>query len=135
MAKGFKHGDGATPNKLPEFTYTGDYEFIDDGDKNWRIKLFTSGTFVFTSIGNASNGIDVFCVGGGGGGAGHMSGGGTYGKGGEGGGGNGRIANNRGYDGTVNTGGGGGGGIYGDSGCGGAGGSGIVIIRNTRGVA
>jgi hypothetical protein len=67
---------GASNNNIPEFTYSGDFQFIDDGDKNWRIKLLTSGTFKFTSIGNAANGIDVFCVGGGGGGSASGGGGG-----------------------------------------------------------
>ena len=58
-------GGGGTVNEIPEFTYSGDFEFIDDGDKNWRIRLLTSGTFAFNSLGNAANGIDVFCVGGG----------------------------------------------------------------------
>ena len=53
---------------LPEFTYTGTYQFIDDGDKNWRIKFLTSGTLNFSRLGNAADGIDVFCVGAGGGG-------------------------------------------------------------------
>ena len=66
MAKGFKHGAGGViTNKVPKFTYSGDYQFIDYGDKNWRIKLLTSGNLVFTSLGNAADGIDVFCVGGG----------------------------------------------------------------------
>lgn len=69
-------GGSVNSGKIPEFTYSGDFEFIDDGDKNWRIKLLTSGTFTFTSLGNAAKGIDVFCVGGGGGGSAGGGGGG-----------------------------------------------------------
>lgn len=53
--------------RIPKFTYTGSYELIDDGNGNWRIKFKSSGTLTFTSLGNASKGIDVFLVGGGGG--------------------------------------------------------------------
>ena len=49
-------------NKLPNFTYSGDYLFADDGDNNWHVKLLSSGTLVFYSLGNAANGIDSFCV-------------------------------------------------------------------------
>ena len=55
--------------RIPKFTYTGNYQFIDDGSGNWRIKFLSSGTLTFTSLGNARKGIDVFLVGGGGGGA------------------------------------------------------------------
>lgn len=58
-------GGSSYANKLPNFTYSGDYLFADDGDNNWHVKLLTSGTLVFNSLGNAANGIDVFCVGGG----------------------------------------------------------------------
>ena len=58
----------------PYFSYTGTYEIVDDsGNKksdltgNWKIKFLSSGTLTFKNLGNASNGIDVFCVGGGGG--------------------------------------------------------------------
>lgn len=68
----------------PEFTYTGDYEFIDDGDRNWRIKFLSSGTLKFTKLGNADGGIDLFLMGGGGsGGQGELyyaGGGGREGK-------------------------------------------------------
>ena len=62
----------------PEFTYTGDYEIVDDSDNpisdfanwknNWKIRFLTSGTLTFTNLNGAENGIDVFLVGGGGGG-------------------------------------------------------------------
>lgn len=58
---------GASGSGLPEFTYTGNYSLIDDGDGNWRIKFLTSGTLTFTKLGSAGKGIDVFLVGGGGG--------------------------------------------------------------------
>lgn len=51
-------------SKLPKFTYTGTYELINDGGKNWRIKFLTSG--IFTPSKNMS--VDIFLVGGGGGG-------------------------------------------------------------------
>lgn len=60
-------GGNAGGSGLPEFTYTGTYQLIDDGDGNWRIKFLTSGVLTFTSLGNAKKGIDVFLVGGGGG--------------------------------------------------------------------
>ena len=65
----------ASAKGLPEFTYTGTYQTIDDGNENWRIKFLTSGTLTFTKLKGAKKGIDVFLVGGGGGG-GHTSGGG-----------------------------------------------------------
>lgn len=60
-----RRGREVSSTSLPEFTYTGNYSFIDDGEKNWRIKFLTSGVLTFTKLGNAKNGIDVFCVGGG----------------------------------------------------------------------
>lgn len=77
-------------NTIPEFTYTGDFEIVNDSDEpittsqdNWKIRLLTSGTLTFTNLNEAKNGIDVFCVGGGGNGGK----GGSYGGGGGGGGG------------------------------------------------
>lgn len=49
--------------QLPDFTYSGTYALLDDGDGNWRIRFLTSGTLTFTKR-NAT--VDVFCVGGGG---------------------------------------------------------------------
>lgn len=51
-----------TGNKLPEYTYTGSSQLIDDGDGNWRIKFLTSGTLTFK---RALKNIDIFLVGGG----------------------------------------------------------------------
>lgn len=51
-------------DSAPKFTYTGTYEYIDDGDGNWRIKFLTSG--VFTPLRGMT--IDAFLVGGGAGG-------------------------------------------------------------------
>lgn len=51
------------PAWLPKFEYTGNYEYIDDGGGNWRIKFLTSG--VFTPLKEMA--IDAFLVGGGGG--------------------------------------------------------------------
>lgn len=60
---------------IPEFTYTGDYEIVNDDDEpittsqgNWKIRFLTSGTLTITNLNGAENGIDVFCVGAGGGG-------------------------------------------------------------------
>ena len=50
--------------RLPKFEYTGDYEYIDDGSGNWRIRFLTSGTFTPSE----DMAIDAFLVGGGGGG-------------------------------------------------------------------
>ena len=46
---------------VPQFEYTGQYSFIDDGGGNWRIKFLTSG--VFTPLKEMI--IDAFLVGGG----------------------------------------------------------------------
>ena len=48
---------------ITKFEYTGNYEYIDDGGGNWRIKFLTSG--VFTPLKEMV--IDAFLVGGGGG--------------------------------------------------------------------
>lgn len=60
---------------IPEFTYTGDFEIVNDADEpitasqdNWKIRFLTSGTLTFTSLNGAEAGIDVFVCGGGGGG-------------------------------------------------------------------
>lgn len=60
-------------NVIPEFTYTGDYEIVNDSDEpitvsqdNWKIRFLTSGTLTFQALNGAENGIDVFLVGGGG---------------------------------------------------------------------
>lgn len=65
VRKGGSSGEYSGP---PEFTYTGQYEFIDDGDGNWRLKFLTSGTLVLLRPSELQ--IDVFLVGGGGGGGG-----------------------------------------------------------------
>lgn len=62
----------------PSYEFTGDSEWIWDSDVNWRLKMTSSGTLTFTSLGSAKT-IDVFCVGAGGGvpsGNGHGGGGG-----------------------------------------------------------
>lgn len=61
-------------NKIPAFTYTGQYKIVDDSgneitsttSNNWNIRLLTSGTLTFTDLRGTSS-IDVFLVGGGGG--------------------------------------------------------------------
>lgn len=50
---------------IPNFTYTGNYQVVDDGDDGWRIKFLSSGTLKLSRRAN----VDVFLVGGGGGGA------------------------------------------------------------------
>lgn len=60
----------------PEFTYTGDYEVVDDSDNpisdfaswknNWKIRFLTSGTFTVTKLNGWNGQLDVFLVGGGG---------------------------------------------------------------------
>ena len=63
-------------NAIPDFTYTGNFEIVNDSDEliatsqgNWKIRFLTSGTLTFTALNGAENGIDVFLVGGGGSGA------------------------------------------------------------------
>ena len=61
-------------NKIPAFTYTGQFKIVDDSGNeitstttnNWNIRLLTSGTLTFTDLRGTSS-IDVFLVGGGGG--------------------------------------------------------------------
>ena len=74
---------------VPTFTYTGNYEIVDDNNTiitdvgtyagNWKIRFLTSGTLNVSDLGcsSASDGIDAFIVGGGGNG----SAGSTYSKG------------------------------------------------------
>lgn len=60
----------------PDFTYTGDYEVVDDSDNpisdfaswknNWKIRFLTSGTLTFTKLNGWNGQLDVFLVGGGG---------------------------------------------------------------------
>lgn len=50
---------------LPEYTYTGVAQLIDDGGGNWRIKLLSSGTLTMKRKTN----VDMFLVGGGAGGS------------------------------------------------------------------
>ena len=75
-----------TYSTIPEFTYTGTYEIVDDSDTpivtspdNWKIRFLTSGTLNFSRLNGAEDGIDVFLVGGGGGGGGARGGGGVGG--------------------------------------------------------
>ena len=62
----FPGGSAGGGTGLPEFTYTGQYQLIDEGEGDWRIKFLTSGILKFTKLGGAKGGIDVFLVGGGG---------------------------------------------------------------------
>ena len=57
---------------VPQFEYTGQYSFIDDGGGNWRIKFLSSG--VFTPLKDML--VDEFLVGGGAGGSNSFGGGG-----------------------------------------------------------
>ena len=50
--------------KSTDFTYTGTYTWVDDGNNNFRLKFLTSGTFTPKK----KIAVDIFLVGGGGGG-------------------------------------------------------------------
>ena len=67
---------GSGGGGVPQYEYTGQSTFIDDGSGNWRLKFLTSGTLTLKN----KITVDVFLVGGGGSG-----GGGSYGAGGAGG--------------------------------------------------
>ena len=84
MAKGFRHGGGGMPTTgIPQFTYTGEYQLINEGSENWHLQLLTSGTLNFKNLKNATDGVEVFLVGGGGnGGFGNVYNGGSGGGGG-----------------------------------------------------
>ena len=84
MAKGFKHGGGGMPTSgIPQITFTGEYQEIVESKDNWHIELLTSGTLNFQKLKNATDGIEVFLVGGGNsGGGGNAGGGGNGGNGG-----------------------------------------------------
>jgi hypothetical protein len=66
---------GTLPAGTPQFTYTGNFQLIDDGEGHWRIKLLSSGTFTLL---NATRTMRLFMVGGGGGGGTLNGGGGGY---------------------------------------------------------
>lgn len=73
-ASGQSKSVALTYNKIPAFTYTGEYKIVNDSGteisetttNNWNIRLLTSGTLTFTGLRGTSS-IDVFLVGGGGG--------------------------------------------------------------------
>lgn len=58
---------------LPEFTYTGEYELIQEStmadavNKNWKIRFTSSGDLTFIQPNSARRKVDLFLVGGGGG--------------------------------------------------------------------
>lgn len=60
------YDDGSIVSGIPDFSYTGTYAIVDDGDGNKRVKFFTSGTLIMsrTCV------VDAFYVGGGAGGGG-----------------------------------------------------------------
>ncbi len=58
---------------VPEFTYTGNYTIIDEGEEGWQVQFLDSGMLNFSSLDSL---IDVWLVGGGGGGGGRDYGGG-----------------------------------------------------------
>lgn len=67
-----------THTVMPEFTYTGRYQLINDGKsadgtQNWRIRFLTSGVIKFAKVVEE---LTVFLVGGGGSGGGNGGGGG-----------------------------------------------------------
>ena len=63
------YGDGSIAPGIPDFSYTGNYAIIDDGDGNKRVKFYTSGTLVMSK----TCVVDAFYVGGGSGGASQAS--------------------------------------------------------------
>lgn len=73
-ASGQSKSVSLTYNKIPAFTYTGQYKIVDDSGNeitstttnNWNIRLLTSGTLTFTDL-RGTSAIDLFLVGGGGG--------------------------------------------------------------------
>ncbi len=73
-ANGQSKSVSLTYNKIPAFTYTGQYKIVDDSGNeitstttnNWNIRLLTSGTLTFTDL-RGTTSIDIFMVGGGGG--------------------------------------------------------------------
>ncbi|MEA5058850.1 MAG: hypothetical protein VB049_02260, partial [Candidatus Pelethousia sp.] len=68
-AKGGSGSGYIPPIAESDFTYTGDYALVDDGEGNWRLKFLTSGTFTPKK----DMLIDAFLVGGGGAGYGNTS--------------------------------------------------------------
>lgn len=83
MGVAMLHHRPLTTGGLPEYTYTGAHQLIDDGGGNWRIKFLSSGTL---TLGKKVK-VDAFLVGGGGGGCSTMDNEGTSICGGAGGGG------------------------------------------------
>lgn len=73
-ASGQSKSVSLTYNKIPAFTYTGQFKIVDDSGNeitstttnNWNIRLLTSGTLTFTDL-RGTTSIDIFMVGGGGG--------------------------------------------------------------------
>lgn len=75
MGEGYivRRGDAGSDLGFPEYTYSGgDGSFTEtrnETNKYWELKLLSSGDLIFTKLGNASGGVDVFLLGGGGAGA------------------------------------------------------------------
>lgn len=73
-ASGQRKSVSLSYNKIPAFTYTGEYKIVNDSGteisetatNNWNIRLLTSGTLTFTDL-RGTSAIDLFLVGGGGG--------------------------------------------------------------------
>jgi hypothetical protein len=57
--------DAATYDVSMAFTYTGDARFIGEGEGNWHIEIYDSGTLNFSKLENIDKGIEVFLCGGG----------------------------------------------------------------------
>lgn len=74
MAIGRTNGSVMAAGGMPRFTYTGQYLLVDDGKRNWRIRLLTSGSLTMLKPID----VDAFLVGGGGAGSGNLGGGGGY---------------------------------------------------------
>lgn len=62
----FNASGGGKSSKAPTFTFSGNYQFFMEDEKNWRIEFYSSGVLNFSDLGGAASGIDVFLVGGGG---------------------------------------------------------------------
>lgn len=58
-------GSGSGNSKRQDFTFSGDMDYVDEGNGNWYAILKTSGTINFNKLGNVKNGIDVLAVAGG----------------------------------------------------------------------
>ena len=125
---------GGSKGPIPDFTYTGDWEAIQEDEINWKIRFLSSGVLTFKK----EQVVDAFLVGGGGGGSGgYVSG--YYAYSGSGGGGGytttGTITLSAGTPYSVTVGAGGSAGAAGYSGAGGTGGKSSLATLKANGGA